>query len=377
MSRAFKQSVKAVLGPIGLLPQARELYWRLKGPTLVPSPGPAEVVDPAYQSKIAQERATYDEMVNVHDLPAIFHYWSNKYLLPKCQTFGFSHPDEFFANHLLAAASPSGKSRFVSVGAGNCDTEVRIATLLKARGLGDFSIECLDINDAMLARGHQLAIDAGVAGHIKTTAMDFNNWTPDGKYHAVMANQSLHHVVNLEHLFDAIADTIGDHGRFVISDTIGRNGHLRWPEALEVVHQFWRELPQSYRRNLQLSRDEPEFLDWDCSTSGFEGIRAQDILPLLVDRFQFHSFLPFANAIDPFIDRGFGHHYNPENAWDRDFIDRLHAADEERILDGRLKPTHMFAVLGGHAVSAPSWWAGLSPASCVRRPRDLNLPGQA
>lgn len=333
-----------------------------------PALGETTAADAAYLAKVMQEQANYADVVNVHDLPGIFHYWSNKYLLPKCREFGFSHPDEHFANHLERTLPATGDARFVSVGAGNCDTEVRVAALLKARGHEQFTIECLDINEAMLERGRQMAAEHGVSTQIIPKQADFNRWRPEKSYHAVMANQSLHHVVELEHLFDAVSEALGPDGLFVISDTIGRNGHLRWPEALEVVRSFWAELPARYRRNLQLNRDEPEFLDWDCSASGFEGVRAQDILPLLVERFQFHHFLPFANAIDPFIDRGFGHHFNPEAEWDRDFIDRVHARDEQEILAGRLKPTHMFAVLGKHAVSEPHWWSGLSPQSCIRLP---------
>lgn len=42
----------------------------------------------AYQKKI-EEVARYREVTNVHDLPNIFHYWSNKHLLPQLRRFGF------------------------------------------------------------------------------------------------------------------------------------------------------------------------------------------------------------------------------------------------------------------------------------------------
>ena len=126
------------------------------------------------------------------------------------------------------------------------------------------------------------------------------------RYDVVMANQSLHHVVELEHLFDAIASAIGDQGIFITSDMIGRNGHQRWPEALAMLQEFWRELPESHRYNLQLRRQEHEFMNWDCSVEGFEGVRAQDILPLLIDRFGFRFFLAFGNLVTPIVDRSFG-----------------------------------------------------------------------
>jgi SAM-dependent methyltransferase len=221
----------------------------------------------------------------------------------------------------------------------------------------------------MLGRGRALASEKGLVEQMAFVEGDFNKWRPRGSYDAVIANQSLHHVVKLEHLFDSIAAAIGAEGRFVTSDMIGRNGHQRWPEALAMVRELWRELPPAYRYNVQLRRQEDEFLDWDCSGDGFEGIRAQDILPLLIERFHFELFVAFANVIDPFIDRSFGPHFNRDAEWDRAFIDRAHAMDEQAMLEGRIKPTHMYAVLRARGGAWPSRSApGLAPEDCVRRP---------
>jgi len=220
----------------------------------------------------------------------------------------------------------------------------------------------------MLARGKALAHERGVDAHVVTVEADFNRWQPGREYHGVIANQSLHHVLELEHLFDAVSKALLPGAPFVVSDMIGRNGHQRWPEARAIVNEFWRELPERHRFNVQLKRLEPEFLDWDCSTEGFEGIRAQDILPLCVERFGFELFLPFANLIDPFIDRGFGHHFDPNGEWDRDFIDRVHARDEAEILQGTIKPTHMMAVMTNEPVAHPRIRRHLTPEFCIRRP---------
>jgi 2-polyprenyl-3-methyl-5-hydroxy-6-metoxy-1,4-benzoquinol methylase len=132
----------------------------------------------------------------------------------------------------------------------------------------------------MLERGRTLAKQSGVSGNLTFTQGDFNTWQPERSYDAVVANQALHHVVTLEGLFANIRASLRPDGIFVTSDMIGRNGHMRWPEALEIVHEFWRQLPESYRYNRQLKRYEELYQNWDCSTEGFEGIRAQDILPL-------------------------------------------------------------------------------------------------
>jgi Cyclopropane fatty acid synthase and related methyltransferases len=299
-----------------------------------------------YQQRIAAERQNFDACVEVHALPPIFHYWSNRYLRPRLEAVGVSDPDAFFTKYVAECYGRGVDTRrFVSIGAGNCDTEVRLARALINGGCNDFVIECLELNDSMLERGRQLALAEGLADNVVPLQADFNEWQPVGRYDGIIAHQSLHHVIALEHLFDAVGASLAPHGRFIVSDMIGRNGHQRWPEALVIVRKFWRELPSAYHYNHQLKRQEDEFLDWDCSTEGFEGIRAQDILPLLVDRFGFDMFLGFANVIDPFIDRGFGPNFSADRPSDREFIDRVHERDQAEIAAGSIKPTHMFAVM--------------------------------
>lgn len=322
-----------------------------------------------YARRVQQEVERFAEDEQVHDLPRIFDYWSNTYLRPLFESFGFSYPEDFFARQIEHHARALGRPlRIVSIGAGNCDCELVVARLLRERGVRDFRIECLDITPAMLERGRVLADEAGMGEHFAFVNGDFNRWQPDGRYDVVIANQSLHHVVELEALFDAILEAIGDEGIFITSDMIGRNGHMRWPEALAIVQEYWQELPQAYRYNIQLRRHEAEFGNWDCSAEGFEGIRAQDILPLALQRFGFDLFIGYGNLVDPFIDRGFGPHFDPQRDEDRALIDRIHARDEAEMLAGRIKPTHMLAVLRRNRQAVPAVWQHLTPSFCLRQP---------
>lgn len=373
----WRSFVRRWLGPVARrMPEGVREALRRRWYATAPAPampGPvahepeaAPVVDD-YARRLAAERAIFDPQVNVHDLPQIYHYWSNTYLRPMFEAHGFSYPEDFFAHWIAIARERAGRPiRVVSIGCGNADSEVRVAQLLRERGVGDVTIECLDLNPVMLDRGRDLARNASLEDRFEFVVADFNRWQPTRAYDVVMANQSLHHVLNLEGLFDAIAAALGDDGLFLTSDIIGRNGHQRWPEALAIVHEFWRELPRERRYNLQLRRHEELFLNWDCSVEGFEGIRAQDILPLLVARFGFELFLPYANVIDPFIDRSFGHHFDADSAADRALIDRIHARDEAEMLAGRIKPTHVLAVMRNDRGVATAHRAPLTPAFCVR-----------
>jgi SAM-dependent methyltransferase len=322
-----------------------------------------------YRRRLAREQRTYANTSEVHDLPSMFHYWSHTNVRPMLMAAGADHPDSFFATYLRqsAARTGCGQARFLSIGAGNCDTEIRIATEFVRSGFTAFEIECLEINARMLARGRAQAVASGVEGHLRFEPGDFNRWRPPRRYDGVMANQSLHHVTRLEHLFDNVSEALADGAWFVNSDMIGRNGHQRWPEALEEVHRFWRELPESYHFNHQRRRPERQFVNRDYSNKGFEGIRAQDILPELLRRFSIPVFVGFANVVDVFVDRAFGWNFSPDSPVDRAFIDRVHARDEELLGNGTITPTHMFAVMSRDTGPVLHHSRGLAPERCVRR----------
>jgi SAM-dependent methyltransferase len=327
------------------------------------NPGAMQAGHCPYENSIEEEKKIYAKCVDVHNLPPIFHYWSNRHLRPKFESFGFSSPADMFAKYL----GNLGPAVILSLGSGNCDLEIDLA-----RGLqGDFTIDCVDLNPVMLDRGRHAAESAGVSKHLNFIPADLNTWKSTSEYDAVVANQSLHHVVNLEGLFDQVKRSLRPGGQFLISDMIGRNGHQRWPEALAVIHEFWRKLPPSYRFNQLVGYYEEMYQSWDCSVAGFEGVRSQDILPLLLDQFHFRLFLGYGNVIDPFIDRAFGGHFNPAEEWDRSFIDQVHRRDEEELASGRLKPTHMIAVL----TNQPCELLGnLSPRLCIRQSSEQQTP---
>jgi SAM-dependent methyltransferase len=323
-----------------------------------------------YRFRTLTERLRFGKCASVHELPAIFHYWSNRYLRPKLEMFGVSHPEAFFRKYmdLCRSANPGGPHRFVSIGAGDCEIEIGLAVALaKAEG-PHFVIECLDVNKGVLERGKAKASAAGVAQHIAITPTDLNRWRPTTRYDAVIANQSLHHIVELEALFDTVATGLAPHGLFIVSDMIGRNGHMRWPEALSIVEEFWEELPDAYRFDRQTNHQERQFPNRDYASRGFEGIRAQDILPLLVERFAFDVFIGFANVIDPFIDRSFGPNFSVDLDRDRDFIDRVHARDATAIASGAITPTHMMAAMCVGKEGENRFADGLSPLQSIRRP---------
>ena len=321
-----------------------------------------------YARRLDSQIEQYRSVENIHELPAIFHYWSNRYLRPRMnQIFGSDSIPEFYARPFLAASSHcSERPHFLSIGAGDCSVEIGVARKLIELGLGDFELVCLEVSPHLIKRANAALESAGLSRRVSVRRVDVNSWQPDENYSAVMANHSLHHLVELESIFEGVRKSLRPGGVFVINDMIGRNGHMRWPEALEVIELLWDVLPRRLKFNHQASRWDDEFVNLDCSLDGFEGVRAQEILPLLVRVFSFQKFMAHGGFIDVFCDRAYGHNFDPARRADVALIDLIHRFNEALIDNGQIKPTMMFAVLGDERSGSPTCWQHWSPEYCIR-----------
>jgi SAM-dependent methyltransferase len=323
----------------------------------------------SYEESVARELENFRNVANVHDLPEIYRYWAERYVTPLLNEVGVQSIDLFFAEQVAqrCARRQGSTVRVVSLGSGNGEVEVSLARAVLERGLRDLEVTCVELNGDMQKRARREAASAGTSANMRFVEADLNEWVADGTYDVVLASHSLHHVVALEQLFDEITGALVPDGILLVNDMIGRNGHMRWPEAQEFIEAIWRSMPDRYKYNQQLSRFDADFVNHDCSTEGFEGVRAQDILPLLLRTFHPETFVAFANIIDVFVDRGYGHNLDPESADDRQFIDSVGQLDQLSIDLGIVKPTHLIASFRTTPVAAryPRHW---NPEFCVRDP---------
>ena len=323
----------------------------------------------SYGSKLQAQIEQYREVANIHDLPEIFHYWSNKHLRPRLNdVIGVDTLSDFYAlpfQRALEAAK--GVRRLLSIGAGDCSVEIGVAKRLLELGVRDFELVCFELSPHLLQRAEAAVKRDSLEPYVKLQPIDINQWSPSDRFAGVMANHALHHFVELEKIFGAVRDALVDEGVFVTNDMIGRNGHMRWPEVLEFIESIWAFMPDRYKLNRQQDKLETQFVNWDCSHEGFEGIRAQDILPLLNKTFGFESFLAFGGIVDVFVDRAFGHNFDPTLDSDKAFVDFLQLLNDRLTDASVVKPTTMFAVMTKRMNDTPRVWRNWTPKACERR----------
>jgi SAM-dependent methyltransferase len=328
-----------------------------------------------YSSRISAELQHYADQEEVHDLPAIYHFWSERYCLPLLQEVGFGGLDDFFDHHVAEQCMRRAPeyARLVSLGAGNGDTEIGIAERLRQRGIENLELVLLELNPQMLERAMTNARQRGMNDRVKGVQMDLNEWHADGATDVYFANHSLHHIIALESVFAEIKSSMHPDGILLVNDMIGRNGHVRWPEAAHIVHRIWSVTPPRYHWNAFQQCVDERYPDIDCSTSGFEGVRAQDILPLLLERFHPDIYVPFLNIADPFIDRVYGPNFDTAKPEDLAFIDALGRLDDAAIDMQLVTPTHLIASFRARPVPC-RYPRQRSPLRTLRPPGDCDSP---
>jgi SAM-dependent methyltransferase len=331
--------------------------------------------DETYSAKISAELERYAEQEEVHDLPAIYHVWSERYCTPLLQEVGFDGLNDFLDRHVAeqCARRAPERGRLVSLGAGNGDTEIGIASRLRDRGIENLELILLELNPQMLERAMVDASKLGLADRVMAKETDLNSWKADDNADVYLANHSLHHVVNLEGLFTEVQTSLDPEGVLLVNDMIGRNGHVRWPEAADLVRRLWDVAPENYRWNPFLHAVEDVYPDIDCSTSGFEGIRAQDILPLLLERFHPDVYICFLNVADPFIDRVYGPNFDFDRPEDLAFIDALGRFDDAAIDLQLVTPTHLIGSFKTRPVTC-RYPRRRSPARTLHSPDQDHVP---
>lgn len=298
-----------------------------------------------YALKVQQQIDQYITQP-IHDLPDIFHVWSEGFIRPGLESvFGISTINDFYVGAAREASNNFERPvRILSLGCGDGAVELELAKTLKTREQADFHLDALDISPVLIERFSEGVRENGLQDRVVPAVSDLNEGSIEGLYDVVLANHSLHHMVDLERVFDLTWNVLREGGIFATCDMIGRNGHMRWPETEKVVQAIWPLLTEKQRFHHQLlDLQLDQFRDHDSSKEGFEGIRAQDILYLILDRFHPYKFFAYGGFIEVLVDRGYGHGFDPDNEQHRNFIIAFAKINDMMLDSGMIKPTIMSA----------------------------------
>jgi len=148
-------------------------------------------------------------------------------------------------------------------------------------------ITLFDLNEKLMRKAAALLSSipqtSGFLGDVNALSVEqFGNMTFD----VVMFVSGLHHVVEIEHVLQTVVELLVPNGEFwIVGEAVGRNGNQLWPEALEAANRIFSRLPERFRRNAFTGNVDSTVPETDFSADSFEGIRSEEIEPLLLRYF--------------------------------------------------------------------------------------------
>lgn len=113
---------------------------------------------------------------------------------------------------------------------------------------------------------------------------------PAGRYGAVFASQSVHHIEALEHYMAQVRGSLKPNGLFVINEYVGPN-QFQWTDTqLEHANRLLQTIPEKYRHCIRESGEKHHIprptIDAMNAYDPTEAIRAEDIVSQLQEHFE-------------------------------------------------------------------------------------------
>lgn len=238
-------------------------------------------------------------------------------LLAKC----INQPAPNFVERILSRAG-AGPVRILSL----CSGAARIEAEFSAQvgELAEWTL--LDINSDLLRTAAQQFSRSVKVDLIEANVNEL--FDLDERWDIILCVSALHHVVELEKLFKFCHLSLNKGGEFwSIGENIGKNGNRLWPDALNVANSFFSDLPERYRLNRHTGNVDLEIPDSDYSVGCFEGIRSQEIEPVMDIWFQQDHIYRINCFLWRVMNLAYSDNYDLTNLEDRKWISRAVQAE--------------------------------------------------
>jgi ubiquinone/menaquinone biosynthesis C-methylase UbiE len=271
--------------------------------------------------------------------------------------------------------------RWLSLGCGSAETEVRAATC------GRFaSMLALDLSEVSLDAARERARKSGIDS-IEFRTADLNDLDlPPAEFDVVFMCMSLHHVKNLEETLDQVSRALTPSGYFLVNEFVGPSQFQFTDRQLEMTRALLAVLPPALRTDLNTGAVKSEYVrqpieHWYAADHS-EAIRSDEIVAELEKRFDVVLRRDYGGALLHLALEFIAHNFDPDDEKDVALL-RLAALLDALLTLHEVLPSDFTAMAlrgrpeGATPAPAPQP-AVLDPAALAReRDRALRMCEQA
>ncbi|MEM6539083.1 MAG: class I SAM-dependent methyltransferase [Pseudomonadota bacterium] len=208
--------------------------------------------------------------------------------------------------------------------------------------------DVLDISDVAVSTGAKRAKKEG--RNIHFAVADLNKEPlPDVEYDLICASGALHHIENLEFLFEQINSRLAPDGVFYANDYMGPS-HMQWDDKqLALMNAVVGILPDElnrvqHRGNNIVSEVTRIPLEVFARVDPSEGVRSADIFDVMEKHLKIEKVVPFGQTLAYEVLRGRVQNFDDNDAKDQAILSLICLLEKELIDAGVISSDFNFVI---------------------------------
>ena len=246
-----------------------------------------------------------------------------------------------WAADVLRRHAGRGNARILVLGCGHGWLERVVAADSRVA-----QVVAVDLSPAAIREATRLAIEAELDSKIRYEVVDLDrDELPRGPFDIVMAHGAIHHVRNLEGLFDRLAVVLGETGVLAFCEYVGprrfafdRKRERLLDEYLQSIPEEYRRLPQTGGVAVRGHRTDPRRLALEDPS---EAVRSDEIMPLVRSKLLVLEERPYGGSLlNPLLYEIIANFREGDEAGDA-ILRRLCAAERDLMRSGELPSDFM------------------------------------
>ena len=197
----------------------------------------------------------------------------------------------------------------------------------------------IDISPASVEVARSEALKTGMGDRLRYSVSDLNSLKlPARHYDCALCIGSLHHIENLEHVFDELRNSLKPDAYLLINEYVGPS-RLQWTKKqLDILNRGWEIMPPEFRKAGSISPVNKEDL---IKVDPSEAVRSSEIVSMLYNYFEVVEHTEYGGSfLMPFWSQGI----MPDIFLDRPSVEKqiivkLLCLIDELILNEKILPS--------------------------------------
>ncbi|MEM7582946.1 MAG: class I SAM-dependent methyltransferase [Acidobacteriota bacterium] len=159
-------------------------------------------------------------------------------------------------------------------------------------------VEGIDVSPESIRLANELAAQAGLGDRLRYRVGDIDGIElPEDTHDVVIAKMALHHLENLEHIYEQIRRTLKPGGLLMINEFVGPSRFQWTDQQLQLMNELLERLPKKARRAAPFARIlRPELEDMKTLDPS-ESVRSAEVIPVLEQSFEVVDLKPYGGTL--------------------------------------------------------------------------------